>query len=119
MNNTRGQFGTDSVQEWPTTIEMNEKGGMDNYKFEIYNSIVPLFPDVKDIPGKRVIIKIDSGPGQTNIKFLAKLLNLVFLLYPGVTNNTSVSQETDNNYEPLKRILWNKMDTLTISNQVS
>ena len=82
MNNTRGQFGTYLVQEWPTTIGTNEKGGMGNYKLEIYitNSIVPLFPDVKDIPGKIVIIKIDSGSVQTNIKFLAKLLNLVFLI---------------------------------------
>ena len=50
---------------------------MDDDEFEIYitNIIVLLFPDAKDIPGKRAIINIDNGPGQKNIKLLAKLQN--------------------------------------------
>ena len=42
-------------------IDTNEKGGMGDDEFEIYitNSIVPIIPYAKDIPGKRVIIKID------------------------------------------------------------
>ena len=67
------------------------------------------------IPGKRVIIKIDSGPGRANIKFLAKLRNLGFLLYPGVPNITSVSQETDQNYGPFKTIFRKNLDTITAS----
>ena len=67
------------------------------------------------IPGKRVIIKIDSGPGRANIKFLAKLRNLGFLLYPGVPNITSVSQETDQNYGPFKTIFRKNLETLTAS----
>jgi hypothetical protein len=37
---------------------MNEKGGMDQEEFKKYvmNSIVPLFPDSDDVPGKRVMI---------------------------------------------------------------
>ena len=63
-------------------------------EFEIYitNSIVPLFLDARYITGKRVIIDIDSGPGRKNIKFLAKLQNLGFLIYPVLTNTTIVSQ---------------------------
>ena len=39
---------------------MNEKGGMDEAEFEEYlrNSIFPLYPDVKDAPGKRVMMKL-------------------------------------------------------------
>ena len=44
---------------------MNEKGGMDDVEFDGYlsNSLVPLYPDAEDVKGKRVIFKIDSGPG--------------------------------------------------------
>ena len=62
MKNKRGHSGTDLVQLCKTKIAINEKGGMDDDEFEIYitNSTVPLFSDAKDIPGKRVIIKIDT-----------------------------------------------------------
>ncbi len=41
---------------------------MDIEEFEKYllNSIIPLFPDVMDKPRKRVLIKIDNGPSQSN-----------------------------------------------------
>ena len=44
---------------------MNEKGGMDNKEFDKYirNNIMRLYPDAADEPGKRVIIKCNSGPG--------------------------------------------------------
>ena len=31
-------------------------------------SILPLYPDIADTPLKRVIVKVDSGPGRTNIE---------------------------------------------------
>jgi hypothetical protein len=44
---------------------MNEKGIMNNEEFECYiaNSIVPLFPDLEDTPGKCILLKVDSGRG--------------------------------------------------------
>jgi hypothetical protein len=44
---------------------MNEKGGMNDEEFERYinNIIIPLFPDMEDMPGKHVLLKVDSGPG--------------------------------------------------------
>ena len=84
---------------------LNEKGGMDDEEFFKYllNSIVPLFTDtVADDPGKRVLIKIDSGPGRRNVEIVARLKNLGFYLYPGVPNTTSISQETDQNYGTFK-----------------
>ena len=88
---------------------------MMSLKMYIRNSIIPIFPDAKDIPGKRVIININSGPGQTSIKFLTKLRNLGLLLYSGVTNTTSVSQETYQNYGPFKIIFRKNLYALTAS----
>ncbi len=36
---------------------------MDNEEFERYidNSIVPLFPDLENTPGKCILLKVDSG----------------------------------------------------------
>jgi hypothetical protein len=48
---------------------------MDEDEFEKYllNSIVPLYPDAKNMPGYRVLLKVDSGPGRMNIRLLTKL----------------------------------------------
>jgi hypothetical protein len=53
------------VREWPATIRMNEKRGMNEDKFDkcIDNVIILLFPNLKVLPGKRVLLKVDSGPG--------------------------------------------------------
>ena len=61
---TRGRFGCKEVREWPAIIGMNEKGGMNDDEFDKYinNSIVSLFADLKDVPGKCVLLKVDSGP---------------------------------------------------------
>ena len=61
---------------------LNEKGGMDDEEFLKYllNSIVPLFTEtVADEPGKRVLVKIDSGPGRRNFEILARLRTLGFI----------------------------------------
>ena len=52
-----------------------------------------------------MIIKVDSGPGQMMKYLLARLRTLGFILYPGVPNTTSVSQEADRLYGPFKSML--------------
>jgi len=54
---------------------MNDKGGMTKDEFEEYlkNSIITLYLDAADVPGKRVILKADSGPGRTNTDLMAYL----------------------------------------------
>ena len=85
-------------------IWTEQKGGMDKEEFAkyLFNSIVPLFPHEKDKPGHRVLLNMDSGPGQMNLNLLAKLRLLGFVLYPCVPNTTHVMQETDQNYGPFK-----------------
>ena len=67
MQGVRGKFGCKDIKEWDCTFGMNTKGGMDDEEFTKYcmNSIVPLWPDSKDVKGHRVMIKADSGPGRT------------------------------------------------------
>jgi hypothetical protein len=65
----------------------------------VKNSIIPLYPDALDIPGKRAMVKVDSGPGRLNIELLAELRLLGWYLYPGVPNTTALTQETDQNYD--------------------
>ena len=68
-------FGMDEAQYLGVSVGLNEKGGMDQAEFEKYirNSILPLFPDACDLPGKRVMIKVDSGPGRLNVELCAEL----------------------------------------------
>ncbi len=68
-------FGRETAQPTAISYGMNEKGGMDEIEFKKYikNSILHLYPDACDVPGKRVIIKVNSGPGRLNIELLAEL----------------------------------------------
>jgi hypothetical protein len=93
----KGKFGTDCEKEWLVTVAMNLKGGMDEREFRscFLNYIVPLFLDAEVVPGKRVIMKADSGPGRMELGFLAEARTLGFIIYPGVPNTTAVTQETD------------------------
>ncbi len=78
-----GTFEGSDEKDWPITFDMNAKGGMDDHEFEKYvtNLLVPLFPDSEDAPGKRVIIKLDSGPGCLNKELHASHWMLFFHLY--------------------------------------
>ena len=115
--NVRGKFGHTKEREWNTTFGMNEKGGMDAEEFEKYvmGCLVPLYPDALDVPGKRVMLKVDSGPGRLGETLLAKLRLRGMYMYPGVPNSTAVSQETDRNYGPFKTQFWKNLDELTQS----
>jgi hypothetical protein len=83
---------------------MNEKAGMNSIELQKYidNAILPLYPDMANTPGKRVLLKVDSGPGRNNIEMLADLRLQGCYLVAGVPNTTAVTQETDQNYGPFK-----------------
>ena len=71
----RGVYGFGKVVKKGILVGANPKAGMDAAEFEKYlmNRIVPLYPDTKDLPLKRVAIIVDSGPGRLNFEMLAKL----------------------------------------------
>ena len=99
-----GKFGFSSVRKNDCTFGMNDKAGMNSVELQKYfeKAILPLYPDIEDAPLKRVITKVDSGPGRTNLEMLAQLRLRGLYLIPGVPNTTSVTQETDQNYGPFK-----------------
>ena len=101
---TIAQFGHSKRKAFPCTFGMNEKAGMNSVELDKYmdGSILPLYPDVQDKPGKRVIMKLDSGPGRMNVEMLAALRLKGIYLVPGVPNTTGKTQETDQNYGPFK-----------------
>jgi hypothetical protein len=94
---------------------MNEKAGMNAVELNKYitNSIVPLYPDIEDRPLKRVIMKVDSGPGRMNLEMLANLRLMGLYLIPGVPNTTGQTQETDQNYGPFKGAYRGNIRTLS------
>ena len=100
FNSVRVKFGFPAERFFLTTVLMNAKGGKYRNNFVLYliGSIVPIYPNSEDIKVKFVLINIDSGTGRLNIKMNARLRNLGSILYPGGTNTTPVTQETNQIY---------------------
>jgi hypothetical protein len=87
---------------------MNGKGGMNNKEFERYidNSIVPLFPNLEDMLGKCILLKVDSGCSCNWWDLLNKCWFRGVYIYPGLPNSTSMQQETDIKfYGPFKGVV--------------
>lgn len=114
MRYVKGRFGYDQLQRFLPTVAMNEKGGMNAEALFDYfkNNLLRLYPDAQDVPLKRVVIKIDSGPGRMNESMLAFMRTRGYYLFPGVPNTTQVTQETDQNYESFKRAYRVNLDDL-------
>ena len=106
-------FGQETVKY--CTFGCNKKGGMDSAELHKYltQAIMPLYPDAADVPGKRVLIKIDSGPGRNNEEMLVALRLRGFYLLPGLPNSTHVTQETDQNYGWFKHLYRANLQVLT------
>eukprot|EP00804_Cyclotella_cryptica_P023173 CCRYP_000373-RA/>CCRYP_000373-RA protein AED:0.36 eAED:0.36 QI:0/0/0/1/0/0/3/0/200 len=60
------------------------------------------FPKIKHVRGKRVIMKVNSGPGRMELGFLAEARTLGFIIYHGVPNTTAVTQKTNQSYGTFK-----------------
>ena len=88
---------------------------MNEVEFEKYitKAILPLYPDVEDQPCKRVILKVDSGPGRTNVDMLARLKALGVYLISSVPNTTHVTQEADQSFGLFKTIYRSNLSDLT------
>ncbi len=97
---------------------MNGKGGMNNEKFERYidNSIVPLFPDLEDMPGNCILLKVESGCGCNLQDLLNKCWFRGVYIYPGLPKSTSMQQETDINfYGPFKGVVRRNLAKITMT----
>jgi hypothetical protein len=111
----QGVFGREDVHEYCTQLTVNDKGSSD---CRVLNQCLTryqerLYPDAADVPGKRLLYKIDGGPGQLDEESLAEKRARGIYLFPGVQNTTQVHQETDQNYGQFKSdVRWN-IATLT------
>ena len=68
VQNTHVCFGSNEESIFPVTIGMNKKGGMTDMEFDHYieNSVVPLFLDLADRPGKWVLLKLTAVRAATD-----------------------------------------------------
>jgi len=109
-----GVFGHDRRTLLPCTFGLNDKAGMNSVELDKYfkGSILPLYPDIEDVPLKRVIAKVDSGPGRMNIEMLAYVQIRGLYIVPGLLNTTGKTQETDQNYGPFKGHYRNNLHLL-------
>jgi hypothetical protein len=73
-----------------------------------------LWPDAADIPGKRVLYKIDGVPGRLDEGALADSRSRGIYIFPGVKNNTQVTQETYQNYGQFKSDVRSNIAALTV-----
>jgi hypothetical protein len=72
-----------------------------------------LYPDAADLVGRRVLYKIDGGPGRLAKGMLADCRAHSVYLFPGVQNTTHVTQETDQNYGLFKSDICRNIHILT------
>jgi len=114
-HNISGMFGHSEVKMHPCTFGLNEKAGMNKVELDKHfrANMLPLCPDIEDVPGKRVIAKVDSGPGRMHVPMLASMRLQGFYLVPGVPNTTGATQETDQNYGPFKTHYRGNLETLS------
>jgi len=109
-SSVNGKFGIVDVRESPITFGMNERGGMNSVELDKYikKVILPLCPDVADVPGNRVLLKLDSGPGRMNLAMLADLRLQGVYVIPGVPNTTMLRKK------PIKVMAYTRAITMSI-----
>ena len=119
MKDVVGQFGHEEKKRFPCAFGLNERAGMDATELQkcMENTILPLYPDVEDVPGKRALLKVDSGPGRMNVDMLAWLRLRGVCMTPGVPNKTSKTQETDQNCGPFKSRFCDNLRVLSQARQ--
>jgi hypothetical protein len=111
----QGVFGHEDAHKYCTQLNVNDKGGSDCHVLnQCLNGYQErLYPDAADVPGKRLLYKIDWGPGRLDEESLAEKRARDIYLHPVVQNTTQVHQKTDQNYGQFKSdVHWN-IATLT------
>jgi hypothetical protein len=97
---------------------MNGKGGMNNKEFERYidNSIVPLFSNLEDTPGKCILLMVDSDRGCNWRDLLNKCQFRGVYIDLGLPKSTSMQHETDIIfYSPFKGVVWRNLAKIAMT----
>jgi hypothetical protein len=105
----QGRYGHNLVEEYCAQLTVNEKGGSDCRTLHqcIMTYQQQLWHEATDISGKRVLYKIDGGPGRLDEGALADSQARCIYLF------TQVTQETDQNYGQFKSDVRSNIAALT------
>ena len=120
MKHIQGQFGYDPVEEgdtprtFPPAIAFSKEGSIDSESLIYYveSHLCVLYPDAEDVPGKRVLLKADSGPGRFCEEFRTISRSYGFYFYPGLPNGTELGQEMDQLFSYCKTLMEANRHTL-------
>jgi hypothetical protein len=67
---------------------------------------------MEDKLGKRVLLKVKSGPGCTWMDLLFKACFCIPYIFPSLPNTTSEQQEMDHSYRQFKSTMWWNHDAI-------
>eukprot|EP00536_Pseudo-nitzschia_multiseries_P002414 jgi/Psemu1/5464/gm1.5464_g len=103
-NTVTGTWGFNKPTERWSTVNCNASAGMDGTEFTkvVKDAYMPLYPDLAPVPGKRVVLLVDSGPGREDNELQIITAPEGLCLLTGVPNTTHIWQPTDQNYGPFK-----------------
>ena len=96
-----------NIRTFPCSFSWSKDGSVtdDIFLWYVEKVLFPLYPFAKDVEGKRVVIKADSGPGRLNERFLQSARDRGFYFFPGLPNGTELGQEMDQLFAYLKSII--------------
>ena len=111
---TCGKFGHAEAKDFPCTVGINKKGGINEAEFAKYidSAINDMFPNMEDVLGKCILLKVDSGPGCNCDVMLVNAYFKGLYIYPGLPTAAAVHQETDQSYGLIKLVMGTNLDQI-------
>jgi hypothetical protein len=108
------QYGLSTRRHFLPSFASSPKGGMNKNIFRnwMLTQVLPLWPDLADLPGRRVVLKADSGPGRMATEFLAETAVEGMYFFPGLPNATEIGQEMDQLFAAFKTCAYKNRDKL-------
>jgi hypothetical protein len=109
-----GQYGFEGRRVVNCGWTFDKKGGMNGVAFNAwYNDwLKSLYPNAKDVPGKRILDKSDSGPGHFGEAFNSRARLDGFYHFPSTPNATEVCQEMDQLFSYFKSLVYKNINTV-------
>jgi hypothetical protein len=108
------QYGLTVPRHFLPAYAANLKGGVNKNIFRnwMITNVAPLWPDLANVTGKRVMLKADSGPGRMGTEFLAESAALGMYFFPGLPNATEIGQEMDQLFAAFKTCAYDNRNKL-------
>ena len=104
----KAKYGYDAAYYHDCVFAVSSKGSMTNDILHRWlgEHFVSYFPDVCDMPGCRVWLKLDTGPGRQTSQFLSRAKVEGIDIAPGLPNGTEMGQEMDQLFGPFKNSIY-------------